>query len=268
MGCSSSSPEAVINEFTATTPSGQNGAGDVNKGSASVKFEGASSSSLPKIEEIEGKAKGTSLKESKSVATEEKTTLFGITEDKYEAQDTNPRCNELEIPDAAKQGYVAYEVNLDGEFARALNDLKKQLPKRLERLEPLPEAPKLTAEELNEGLERAVRQHRRALAMQKRAIIRRFKKGSNQTGDISDSAPINDLSAENETSRTSTNGAEVDRETLDGSQDSKTTHQTVDSMMVDLNKKSNVATERREGLEKLCHGHLLHAVTEVEEDME
>ncbi|VDN13868.1 unnamed protein product [Dibothriocephalus latus] len=54
-----------------------------------------------------------------------------------------------------KKGFVAFEVNLDGVVEPTLDSSRRQLPKRLKHLEPLEGAPKLTAEELNEKLERA-----------------------------------------------------------------------------------------------------------------
>lgn len=133
MGCSASSPEAVINDNTTTSV--QNAAGDTSKGPASLKYKGTVFS-LPKIEKIEEEARDSSPNESKSVAKEEEKTIVGTPEDKYEAQDTNPRCNELEIP-VAKPGYVAYEVNLDGELTKTLNNLKKKLPERLKVIQIL-----------------------------------------------------------------------------------------------------------------------------------
>ncbi|BHF69703.1 hypothetical protein SprV_0301274900 [Sparganum proliferum] len=54
-----------------------------------------------------------------------------------------------------KKGFVAFEVSLDGVVEPTLDSSRRQLPKRLKHLEPLEGAPKLTAEELNEKLERA-----------------------------------------------------------------------------------------------------------------
>lgn len=79
---------------------------------------------------------------------------------KANAKDMLYSCGETDsngassVPDV-KIGYVAFEVNLDGEVDPTMECKAKPLPKRLKHLAPLDGAPKLTAEELNDKLERA-----------------------------------------------------------------------------------------------------------------
>ncbi|KAL7059309.1 hypothetical protein AAHC03_013711 [Spirometra sp. Aus1] len=97
-----------------------------------------------------------------------------------------------------KKGFVAFEVSLDGVVEPTLDSSRRQLPKRLKHLEPLEGAPKLTAEELNEKLERAEQKRLKVLAKRKNGLSRRTEKHGSQTNMTSSLTPDQTGDAPNE----------------------------------------------------------------------
>ncbi|KAL5108116.1 hypothetical protein TcWFU_008755 [Taenia crassiceps] len=184
-----SAPEAVINDMT--TLHNQTAAGDVVVDGATVKD--AVPVPLPPVVGDEDKKDVTTKIEASKLEKVNKVEETPADEaaPKNVTQDPVQRCDSFCGADGiiAKKGYVVFEINLDGELDTGLDSSKRPLPKRLKRLEPLPRAPKLTAEELNEKLERAEQKHLKALAMRKSGISRRFEKFVRQSPGHKGGAP-------------------------------------------------------------------------------
>lgn len=188
MGCSASAPEAVINDMTVLH---NRKAADVVLDEATIK--NVELVALPPVAEDEdGKEVTNKIETNKpEMTTKVEDTPAAEGASKTITQDPVQRCDGFGGADGiiAKKGYVVFEINLDGELDTCLDNSKRPLPKRLKRLEPLPRAPKLTAEELNEKLERAEQKHLKALAMRKCGISRRFEKFAKQPPSHTGDAP-------------------------------------------------------------------------------
>ncbi|VDD82903.1 unnamed protein product [Mesocestoides corti] len=212
MGCTTSSPNSVIEG--AARNSNQN-AGDnsdvslVSKENEPIDVAGNSADSVEVEKETTDNVANLELK-----MTFEKEEPIVIKADTQDLIQTHSDSNMPEVM-AAKKGYVAFEVNLDGQVDPYLDTSKRPLPKRLKHLEPLPGAPKLTAEELNEKLERAEQKRLKALAIRKSGISRRLgthlKPTPNQTGDAPRAAPREEEAPESESASlgTAENSAEA-----------------------------------------------------------
>ncbi|VDK32209.1 unnamed protein product [Taenia asiatica] len=288
MGCSPSAPEAVVNDIAVLH--NQKAAGDVVVDGVIVK--NAEPVPLPPVvgdeDEKEVTTKSEASKLEKVIKVEE--TPANEAASKTVTQNPLQRCDSFGGADGiiAKKGYVVFEINLDGELDTCLDSSKKPLPKRLKRLEPLPRAPKLTAEELNEKLERAEQKHLKALAMRKSGISRRFEKFVKQPpghkGDaptaVDGNAQRSDDAGENTdvgTSQEVKAGLEAPENTPKPEENDQTTEseQVSNYDVVDLN--NNNAREwagnpmdpssSAEVIAGRSHGHhTLNAVKEVDEE--
>ena len=137
MGCSASSPEAVINNISAMQI--QNGTGDTKVDTDPINNNRHPSVNVEAVNEAMEKAEKSSgigiNEEEAGVITDivELPVVSNEAASQVESQDTIQECSGLGAADGitAKKGYVVFEVNLNGELDTRLDNSKRPLPKRL-----------------------------------------------------------------------------------------------------------------------------------------